>query len=611
MWCSRMSFEKKYEVDLSSKEQKLAALRANADAFHALGGIPLMLTEHVENGIDAIKDRPRVEGLNKSFPKGQVEIIIDEHKSEVRIIDNGTGVLDPIWVMTHPLKSLKTGIDYQTGKYGRGLQGFRGFCRTLEYITFRSKPSQAEMNDIKKAIYAGEISKNIDARCVRVSLTASEVEGKLKTESIQEFRKYSQHTTGTVAILKDWLAGEFEELLRNKQKLVDRIQHHFGFEIGAGTLSITAKHGNKVNVMQPRDFSNYDLFDLPDIEVINQYTKEKYGKIEFYLYKTSGADKHPYKAPFVLIRGRPLQDALKNMEEFKDDKIWSSPYITGYIKCDFIDPNALRIAIEPGEKRKWFIMHVRNAAMDLRPLLEEYQAGFNKHERSAENQKIVWEIQSFLRKQKIKLDFDFSKLGALAPQFNTGTKAGERISSIEGTTNQGRITSKGTVQTVLLYQKNPYNGSIKPTKKKRIAVTINRDPKNVRDPKKHGRAQKTVYIDPKLLSKDGRVKKTTLTGPGIESVFEELNKETLSYYDEFKACVMINEAHEVFTEMERMHKGSAQSADSVYSQKQKNFIRERYLWEIIANCIKNKSREEVENLFWNLYHEFFLHKDTT
>ena len=43
------------DVEMNDDDQKLAALISGADVFALVGGAPLMLTESVENGSDAIE----------------------------------------------------------------------------------------------------------------------------------------------------------------------------------------------------------------------------------------------------------------------------------------------------------------------------------------------------------------------------------------------------------------------------------------------------------------------------------------------------------------------------------------------------------------------------
>lgn len=598
------------QAEIKEEGAILSALIANADAFRAFGGSPLMLTEHIENGCDAIKVKANWREGDTRTHIGKIEIIIDQKNYRIIVIDNGTGIEDPLWILGHPLHSRKSGLKYQVGKYGRGLQGFRGFCKTLEYITFRDKPNPSEEIKYQEAMSVGQLSPGFDTRCVKLSLVDTSIHGTCTPVNISEFRKFTNNKTGTVAIFSDWHDNDFEELVRRKKELFNRIQHHFRDVLENELIEITITQNNKTETIPVREFVNdngeFDLYDIEDMDVVNPTMGEHVGKIEFFLYKVTGEYKDDYKKPFLLAKdNRPLQNSfLSEMPEFSEDPIWKSPYVTGYIKCNFVEPNQLRIALVPGEKKRLFVEHVRAAAIDLRKLVTEYQNGFLKEERTAENQNIILEIQSFLKKNKIKLNLpDLSKLGSLTDGMGDGINSGDRISSKPGKENQGLITPQGSVETVILYEKDKH-GEKKKKSKKRIKVKI----KTRREPTKDGSNEKTVYIDPNLLSKDGRRRKTVQVGINLETIQEELN-EDMSNYDEFSKTVYVNELHPLFKEMERIKKNSSEK-NSVYSKKEKNYIRRCYLWELIKNLYKEEIEGEKENKFWYLYHKFFLYKES-
>ena len=59
------NFKKSFKVKLDSDGQKLAALDTVGEAFRHHGGSTLMLTEHIENGIDAIEELSKRKKLQK------------------------------------------------------------------------------------------------------------------------------------------------------------------------------------------------------------------------------------------------------------------------------------------------------------------------------------------------------------------------------------------------------------------------------------------------------------------------------------------------------------------------------------------------------------------
>jgi len=385
----KTNFQKGFKVKLEKDEQILAALDTVGEAFRHHGGSTLMLTEHVENGIDAIEDLTKIKKL-KNPHDGKIEIIIDEDKSRVIVIDNGTGIIDPIWIMENPLKSRKTGESHQHGEFGRGLQGFRGFCKNLEYITTRDEVSKKELadDDIRNYLEEGK-GKGLDGKCIKLELCRETIETIYQLVSIKEFEKYTKNSIGTVVIFSNWLPGDFEALTRDKTRLFDRIQHHFRVPLEKKVVEITLING-KPKPIELRSFSidgeEMDLFDLPDRKVINPYTKQEYGTIQFRFFQAAPRYNHRYKAPFLLVGDRPLGNSeLIKLEELSDENILKSPYLTGYIVANFLKPDSLRLSPKPGEEYKRFISLVQDTLCELKPMLDVYEEGFRVVNKNEEN----------------------------------------------------------------------------------------------------------------------------------------------------------------------------------------------------------------------------------
>jgi len=223
----------KIPITITSEKQVKGALSGNAAEAQKMGA-PWMLTEFVENGIDAIKQNRKSlsEDGNNFSGSGKVIIEIDDKKLEVRVIDNGTGILDPVWVIENPFQSMKEDVDYLIGNFGRGLTGFRGLCKNLDYLTLRTKIADNESNKLKETGECAKVSFNEDPLGEYTSITE------------KEFRKYTNSTTGTVAILRNWIPGQWERFRKNKHKLISRMQLHFGhatkpdnFELKIKTIS--------------------------------------------------------------------------------------------------------------------------------------------------------------------------------------------------------------------------------------------------------------------------------------------------------------------------------------------------------------------------------------
>lgn len=362
-------FKTSHKVRLDKDEQILSALESVGDAFRSNGGANLMLTEHVENGIDAIENILKIKKLVNY--EGEILVKIVENKELLIILDNGTGIIDPVWIMEYPLKSRKTGESHQKGEFGRGLQGFRGFCETLTYITLREKPNVSELNHPDHKILFEEAGKRgIDGRCVKLTLSKKTILTEYELVKVDEFKKYSKSSTGTVAIFSNWLSGEFEELIKDKQKIFDRIQHHFRIPLEKGVTRIFLEDDKGKKEINPREFEalndegemeELDLFDIPNRKIINPYTKQEIGTLQVRFYKASPNYHHRYKEPFLLVGDRPLGNSvLHKMECFSEKRILKNPYLTGYVITNFLQPDSLRLAPRPGEELKQFQEHMNN-----------------------------------------------------------------------------------------------------------------------------------------------------------------------------------------------------------------------------------------------------------
>ncbi len=588
------------------------ALMANANAFRAIGGSPMMFTEHVENGIDAIKIS---QGWKSTEPKkklGEIKIIFYDDNEAVVVTDNGTGIEDPIWILNNPLRSRKTSASLeQIGKYGRGLQGFRGFCENLQYITLRKSPHESEIKRPE--------NRNLsltELQCTELRLVRDSIYGHVEPDKLNEFKRYVNYQTGTVAIFSNWIEDEYGNLKRKKKDLYERIQHHFRHDLENGLIDITIQDGKTVQAITAREFANengeFDLYEIPSRDVFDEQGN-KIGTIEYFLYKSSSEYKHTYKYPFLLAKdNRPLQDSfIANMPQMSQySGVWKSPYVTGYIRCSFVEPDNLRVALSVEDdnkhKNKLFFNALQADSITLKKLIADFQSTFIRKEQEEENKNIILEIQTFLNNQKIKLDLpDLTKLGILKPGESGMSNQFSTISDKSGTKNQGMITPNGSDEVIIFYEKDGRDppvpgGKTKQKKKTRIRVTI---------PTKDGKNTTTMLMDPNLLSKDGRRKKQNPKGVSLITTDEGINPE-MSWYDPNEMAINVNLEHENYTKLEAIKKKSTTENTQVYSLKEKNYIRRCYLWELIDNFYKQTDDgiDKYEK-FWDLFHKFFLYKD--
>ena len=613
-----------------------------------------MLTEHVENGADAIEDDFIQNNLKNHT--GLIRIHIDTKKKLIYVMDNGTGMIDPVHIMKNPLKSRKSGVSHQTGQFGRGLQGFRGFAKTLTYITSRSEINQSELDyDVTNNALIAAKQNGIDGKCIKLKLSKEDVyethvKNKTRTtfqpidnnsQKIQsaietiyepiksdEFKKFlPKSKTGTIAIFSNWIEGEFEELLKDKNKTVERIQHHFQVVLEKGDIEISYSIDNKQsNQIEVREFEakdendemeELDFYDIPDRDVVDPNTRQKIGRLEVRFYKASPNYRHTFKAPYLLVGKRPLGNStLHEMEHFLGTRILKSPYVTGFVVADFLKPDSLRLAPVPGPELTQFNAHM-DAILEneLKPQLKEYEEGFRVSDKDDENDKLRLQVQSFLKNQMSEIELDLEdnqELGELLESSDSGTEKEERVSAETGKENTGKVVTEETpetVKTVITYKKRPYekrgkkkkksDDGEKSTGKKRTQVTL---------PSEDGRSTKSVLINPNLQSKDGRIRQKSLVGPGLDTYRGKYDRE-LSKWDASEFKVLVNELQPIAMEMEEDRANSSKYSNDVYSPKQKNLMQEQYLRHLIDKCTKKDiSQEDKERLFWEAKYKFFLYR---
>ena len=641
-----------FKVQFNDDSQIKAALDSVGDAFRAHGGAGLMLTEHVENGIDAIEDLSKIKKLKNYL--GKINVIVDVDSEKLIIKDNGSGMIDPVHIMKHPLKSRKSGESHQTGQYGRGLQGFRGFANTLTYITLRSEVNISEWNHpISKEKLEKAKTHGIDGCCLKLSLTKEDIwetiidrktrqtfqklnhNSKIVQTAIQtnyepikidEFKKYSNANTGTIVIFTNWLDGEFKEFVKDQNKIFERIQHHFRVPLEKEIVKIDLKIDDITQDIPVRKFEakneqgvmeELDFYDIPDRDVINPYTKQVIGTLQVRLYQASPNYSHTYKAPFLLVGDRPLGNSvIHKMQHFEQTRVLKSPYVTGYVVANFLKPDSLRLSPKPGEELTRFYAHMDLILQqELAPQVSLYEDAFRANDKSEENDKLSLQVQSFLKNQMSDIKFDLidtGELGDMLSSSDIGNEDIERISDIDGTENDGKVTDEG-IKTVILYKKKKYKKRIIDTNG--IDVTNDTDDeeteevirKKVTLPSKDGKSTKTVLINPNLGSKDGRIRKKSFVGPGLDTYRGKFDRN-MSKWDESNYKVLINEQHKIYLEYEDDRKSSKKYEAKVYSLKQEHLIQESYLWHVIQKCAKDLDPDDKDRTFWEAKYKFFLHK---
>ncbi|QQG48735.1 MAG: hypothetical protein HY247_08380 [archaeon] len=407
---------------ITESSQLLAALASTGAGFEALGGSSLMLTEPVENSVDSI-----IQARKAGFRgKGIVRIFIDRGKERVIIVDNGLGFINPRHICEKPFDSLKKYDPDLTGKFARGLQGFRSYCETLRFVTRR------------RDVPAGEQFRGRSGNTVSLDFRASrpEVEAAVAPDVLFEEWSWGEFNQGAVAFYGDWKQGEFAKIRR--ERLTRRIERHFGELIRKGEVEILLWEGEDLVAgrkvprkefyeCKPKDYGEYTKIDVPAAQYNGGSAK---GEAVFELYLMPGPKSDRDYRPFLMYKDRPVGDSpIALIGEFAEDAVWNSSYLTGYVRADFCEINELRLALKPGAARDFLYQQLLNVEGALATAIKEHAKGLIDIRRSQEINQLVNKLQSFLKAKKI---FDF-KIARESGSISTG----DDVETLQGSVSQG------------------------------------------------------------------------------------------------------------------------------------------------------------------------------
>jgi hypothetical protein len=408
--------------------QILAALASTGAGFEALGGSSLMLTEPVENGVDSII-AGRKAGL---VGKGVVRIFIDRGAERVVIVDNGLGFVNPRHICEKPFDSLKKYDPDLTGKFARGLPGFRSYCDSLAFVTRRL------------TVPAGEQFLGKSGNTVSLEFRADRVDVGAAVAPDADFAAWSwgEFNHGAVAFYSGWKKGEFTKI--RKEKLVKRIEKHFGELIRKGQIEISVWEGEglapgkKIAAADfykcvPRDYSKFEKIDLPPVKYAEGGAEK--GQVVFELYLTPGPKADKDYRPFLMYKDRPVGDSpVALIPEFAESTVWNSSYLTGFIRADFCEINELRLALKPGPTRDFVYQQLLNSEGTLGERIKQHHLGLIDIRKSQEINALVNKLQAFLKLKKI---FDF-RLAKEAGTLSTG----DASDTLTGSSAPGEDTTR-------------------------------------------------------------------------------------------------------------------------------------------------------------------------
>ena len=596
--------------------QVLAALNSTGAGFEARGGSSLMLMEPIENSVDSIIEAIRQQVINK----GIIRIFLDTTNGQVIIVDNGLGFTNPRHICEKPFDSLKKYDPELTGKFARGLQGFRSYCSKLEFITKRM------------AVPPGEVIGGKAGKTAKLEFEASSIEVKASIVPDSEFAKWSwgDFDHGAVAFYKQWKKGEFPKI--RKDKLIKRIERHFGELIRKGEIEIVIwedkdlKPGIRVDPnsfyeCKPRDYSKFVKIDLPQIPFLDNGVKK--GDVVFELFLTTGPRSDRDVRPYLMYKERPVGDGpISEIEEFAETDVWNSYYLTGFIRTDFCQINELRLALKPGPERDSLYQQIEAVETKLREAIKNHHNGLIDIKRSQEINALVNKLQVFLKTKHI-FDFKFAKeLGQIA--------AGEKPELKAPLTPPGKdelsvaLSSTGepiidTASTTVINQTNVVPGKdeiIHTTQDQFGGKGGNSAESKGGGPNGSGEIQKegdkgysdsqqglnkTKTIQEFATTGDGsnvtkNIKKRKPRGFNIDTQEDEYSDQ-LSFFDPVTSTIVINSGHERYKKRE--------DPNVPVSKDMLNYISELYIFEICSLAKAKNPDLDLPDLFLKTKYEFF------
>ena len=600
-----------FTATFDTEKQKVSALNMVGAGFEARGGSSLMLTESVENGVDAIIKF----NVKKRKVKGVIKVLIDKDAERILIIDNGTGFLEIKHVCEKPFDSLKEMDSTQTGKFARGLQGFRAFCDKLTYITKRLT-EDIPFNESATM----PIATNFSRKTVRLDYLSTSADVKARYVDDSEFKKYSDSEHGTIAIYEKWKPGIFKDF--NTNMLFRRLQHHFGELIRHGEVKIIVElylgriedigpEQDKYAEVEARDYSEFTPINISPIPY-NKNGKE--GEIKFNLFLCDRGRADKWKQPYLLFQGRPVGDGfISDIDEFTEHPIWKHRFLTGFVTCDFCEINELRQGLKINNERDFLFIELLKIGKVLEKNVREHSKGLYELKLQNQVNELVKDLQLFFKSKNI-FNFKIAKSTGFLSKENNEIEVVELAKSVGLDSDLEVKNPQGDGTAIIGVQKfegidvvkdedgrdknlNPdvgghggsdpmtkVGGPGEPASIEGIKPDINEEPgfkeseRGYDKPSDHSEPHETGGKD-KIKQKGTRHKPK---GFGMVFQPDEFN-EDLSWFDDVNSCIIINSQHPRYL---------SRADDESQFKQLMNYLAELYVWEITK--LVHAKEEEIQ-----------------
>lgn len=601
---------------LDEDEQIRSTFNMVGDGLETRGGVSLMLTEAVENSADAI-----IEARKKGHRcKGEIRIVMDQPNKRVLVIDDGFGFQNVRHVSQKPFKSLKRADADYTGQFARGLQGFRAFCNKLTFYTRRANIPLGELDYIPK-------EKNISNQTVKIEYNEESIKVAAKHVDDKYFAEYADTPQGSVAIYEIWKKGQFEKL--PKESVIKRIEHHFGELIRDGEIKIFIhEEQGKIKGLgptqsrwyecKPKNYSQFERIELKPISYI--VNGEKRGVVDFNLFLTKKGRSDRWLLPFLMWRKRPVGDGhIRDSDDFRDNPVWSSQFLTGYVAADFCKINSLRTALETGDELDFLYQELQKAEKKLEKAIKKHSQGVWDLKFKKQMNELVVDLQRFVKDEKI-LDFSKARNKGILPADMDELTAGHR-SGDESDTHAGNTTAEVNGTAGLLRVENANVDTSEPGEAFGHQTEVGGHAGDHAETKEGGPGETALsggrdqgyersgegvtkpYPDTNVGEGEKKTESQKKTnrprhrGIGLETEDNEFNDEP-SWFESVTSTVVINSGHDRYMARYNMSEGRRMK-DLM------NYMAELYLWEITKRAFKDEPANKLGSKFLDLKFKYF------
>lgn len=339
-----------------------------------------VIYEYIQNSVDSAH---QLRESNKGDFPYRININIDYNAAEksITISDNAEGMSKEIILdlAKSILKSRKKALPWAIGCFGYGVQAFRGYFKSVEFMT---RPKR------NKFIYFLKFQK--------------------KNTNDNEFREYLDteikfpYKTGTIVILKDFISPKYKFEHRDINKLINNIELHFENILREQNIEISiSESGARKYICKPLDYDK-----IEGTSIIEEISLDSKGVNKIFINlkvtKTPDFDRRP-RFTCKNIRINEIC-ATNSFQRFKnsDLSIWEHPNLIGYIEVgNFVHPQLERSDFKNEENRDILYAQMDKLEIKIKKHISEIEQQTNKDKLEGISRLLEDEISKLMKEDAL------------------------------------------------------------------------------------------------------------------------------------------------------------------------------------------------------------------